>query len=63
MEVKTMNDDLAQRLNAAYNVTPEQTGCRIPPNGVIPNCKLFPCDTCDYYYGELNECMREYSNI
>lgn len=27
------------------------------PQGYIPDCPFHPCDTCHFYYGELDSCM------
>lgn len=61
MEEIISYDSLSEKdkaLNDAYGVTPEQTGFRVPVSGCIKNCTCFPCIKCDYYYGELHECMR-----
>lgn len=44
-------------MNFVYGVTPEETGFDTPPNGCVKNCTRFPCVKCDYYYGEIHECM------
>lgn len=38
--------------NSLVDQTDEQL-----PQGYIPDCPFHPCDTCHFYYGEIDSCM------
>lgn len=55
--VEVFSQPIESEIIEAGSSLVDQTNEQQFPQGYIPDCPFHPCDTCHFYYGEIDSCM------